>query len=130
MTTWMQLDAVPILVRNVYSMFFTHETYKVFNRLPTLPLPYRPLQAQDKHDFNWLLGYPLNIPNLLGGGSFLDFNTGNVDTSFFELRIPMETSIAVSDSSGRFQFYTNACRIINAQNQVMENGDSMPPSHK
>ena len=83
--------------------------------------------AQQKNDYIWLFGnYPNDKVNQ-SGGSKLDFNFDPPLVSFFELPEDFyfhEISM-VSDSLGELRFYTNGCKIINRNHQLMTNGDSI-----
>ncbi len=81
-----------------------------------------PLQAQDQHDYTWLLGYPPNLPSLFGGGDWLDFNEGNPIVTYFETPLDLWVPCITSDQNGALQFYSNGCQIMNHQHEPMENG--------
>lgn len=85
------------------------------------------IAAQDKHDYNWLLGYGPSNPVNFFGGSYLNFNEGNVAFSYFSLpgNVRLELPCSISDADGVLQFYTSGCTIRNAAHQVMENGDNV-----
>ena len=81
------------------------------------------LNAQ-KQDYNWLFGGDDNVGLIL-----LDFETEPPSVSLIE-NPPLEfdlTNAGISDSTGNLLFYTNGIVVVNAQHQVMENGDSLNP---
>ena len=81
------------------------------------------LTAQ-KHDYNWLFGGDDNVGLIL-----LDFETEAPSISLIG-NPPLEfdlTNASISDSTGNLLFYTNGIVVVNAQHQVMENGDSLNP---
>ncbi|MDX1912839.1 MAG: T9SS type A sorting domain-containing protein [Saprospiraceae bacterium] len=84
------------------------------------------LHAQSRHDFVWLLGTPGNSSmDPYYAGSYIDFSNGN---PFFEsliLPLDMWYPNIMSDESGRLSFYNNGCSIMNAEHQMIENGDEL-----
>lgn len=87
-----------------------------------------PVYAQNKNDYNWVLGYDPNIPEQHFGGSLLSFHDGMADTSFFNIHINFSGTIAcISDSSGNLVAYTNGCQVQNREHNLMENGDTINP---
>ncbi len=80
--------------------------------------------GQPKHDYNWLLGYG-PAPDPIIGGSWLNFHQNPVEVSFFDIQILYTAISMISDSSGSLQFYTNGCEVINAEHELMANGDSI-----
>ncbi len=87
------------------------------------------LNAQDKHDFTWILGYPPNNATLYVGGNRIDFSQGNPVVEFFSLYYDMDNPIIMSDENGILQWYTSGCDIINTQHQIMENGENLSPGN-
>lgn len=87
------------------------------------------LHAQDKHDFIWLLGSaPSNAP-FFTGGNRIDFSEGNPSVQFQDLYSDMDNPIIMSDENGILQWYTSGCDVINAEHQVMENGENLSPGN-
>ncbi len=81
------------------------------------------LTAQ-KHDNNWLFGTDDNVGLIL-----VNFDQEPPSVSLIE-NPPLEfdlTNASISDSTGNLLFYTNGIVVVNAQHQVMENGDSLNP---
>jgi hypothetical protein len=96
-------------------------TIIVFFAIPSL------LFAQ-KHDYIWQMGYGVELPQNPNSfvGFYLDFN--NNKTIIRKNRRPIhirENSATISDINGNLQFYTDGCKIINKNNQIMDNGDSL-----
>lgn len=87
------------------------------------------LKAQGKHDYVWLMGYGSNNPASNFGGTWIDFNSGEAEISFFDLpyHFGFDVPCSISDENGNLQFYTNGCRIMNYQHQLIENGDDLSP---
>jgi PKD domain/Secretion system C-terminal sorting domain len=81
--------------------------------------------AQNKNDFNWILGYSSANPELFFGGDWINFNEGNPAIQFFDVPEEMWVPCSMSDEDGVLQFYTNGCSIFNANHQTMENGDDI-----
>ena len=86
-----------------------------------------PVAAQDKYDYNWLLGYGPSNPANFFGGSHISFSEGNPSITYFPLagNVQLEVPCSISDKDGHLQFYTSGCTIRNAGHQVMENGDNI-----
>ena len=88
-----------------------------------LLLPSIKIDAQNKRDYQWIIG-----GNSGGGGILLDFNYSPVAISYQQTGIKMEGSnTSISDEQGNLLFSSNGCKIINAQGEIMENGDSINP---
>lgn len=84
------------------------------------------LVAQNQHDAIWLFGSPRLLPtDTQFGGSMLDFRSGVPEASYFELDIFLDPTAIISDENGELVFYTNGCKIMNAQHEIMENGDTI-----
>lgn len=87
------------------------------------------IQAQDKHDFVWLLGSaPSNAP-FFTGGNRLDFSEGNPSIAFQDLYSDMDNPIIMSDENGILQWYTSGCDVITSEHTVMENGENLSPGN-
>jgi hypothetical protein len=84
------------------------------------------LSAQDKHDYNWYLGYHLDngtsdsINNF--GGTHVQFLDDSVQVRFFNTVARMTVGATISDKHGTLIFYTNGCRIWNRNNEYMAGG--------
>ena len=78
--------------------------------------------AQNKYDYTWDTGYSYNKP----WGFQLNFNNGKVKIDTFRRTYEfLETVASISDSTGKFQFSTNGCKVFNKNYMTMENGDSL-----
>jgi hypothetical protein len=82
--------------------------------------------AAQKHDYNWLLGYDSNAGSEGAETMLLNFNNDPVSIT------PMVTSAAfyvssamISDQEGELLLYTDGCKVVNSQDQTVENGDSI-----
>lgn len=80
--------------------------------------------AQAKHDYTWLLGYGPNSPSSGQGGTLIDFNSDVPSLDYFPLPVQFDflTSCTLSDANGNLLFFTNGCKVINSQNEMIENG--------
>jgi len=85
------------------------------------------LNAQDKYDFTWILGYAPSNPNLYFGGNNINFKEGNPAIKYFPINFDMDNPVCMSDTVGNLQFYSSGCNVINSQNVIMENGDDLSP---
>ena len=79
-----------------------------------------------KEDYVWLLGYGNNPDSEITGDSRIDFNTEPPTISL----VPQPIDFYFSDASicngeGDLLIYTNGATVGNANNEVMENGDSL-----
>jgi hypothetical protein len=87
--------------------------------------------GQANYDYVWLFGrYEEDTTSMYQfGGSRVDFNFGPPELSYFDLPVNFDFSeiSMVSDSMGILQFYTDGCSLINQENILIENGDSINP---
>ncbi len=87
--------------------------------------------SQGKYDNVWLFGrYDVNqSPQSQNGGSRVDFNFDPPEVSYFDMPVNFDFNeiSMVCDSVGHLQFYTDGCSLINYQNTLVENGDSISP---
>lgn len=81
--------------------------------------------SQGKHDFTWILGIDPNIPELYSGGTRIDFKSGRLESSYFNIIGKMDSYSMISDDVGNLQFYTNGCQILSHNHEQMENGDEI-----
>ncbi|MCF8245410.1 MAG: T9SS type A sorting domain-containing protein [Saprospiraceae bacterium] len=89
------------------------------------------IYSQDKFDYVWLFGrYEEDTTSIYQfGGSRIDFNFNPPEISYFDIPVDFdfnETSM-VCDSTGNLQLYTDGCSIVNYDNLLVENGDSINP---
>ncbi|MEO0723603.1 MAG: hypothetical protein AAFZ63_03605, partial [Bacteroidota bacterium] len=82
--------------------------------------------AQNQHDAIWLFGSPRLLPtDLQFGGSMLDFSNEAPEATYFDLNIYLDPTAIICNGNGELVFYTNGCKIINSQHEIMENGDTI-----
>lgn len=82
--------------------------------------------AQNQYDAIWLLGSPRLLPtDLQFGGSMLDFSSGEPEATFFNIGINLDPTALICNENGELIFYTNGCKVMNAQHEIMENGDTI-----
>jgi PKD repeat protein len=86
---------------------------------------FSPLLAQNKNDYNWVLGVPNNSTDPYYGGTLINFSSSNLESEYLDLLIDMWYPNIMSDESGELSFYNNGCKIMNAQHQLIENGDGI-----
>jgi hypothetical protein len=88
------------------------------------------LQAQ-KHDYIWKQVYPIYPQynsNMILPYATVDFNYRPPLVTVDSARIPPTLAcelVSMSDSLGSYVFYTNGNSLINIDNQIMQNGDSL-----
>lgn len=84
--------------------------------------------AAQKYDYIWLTGYNNDLSQDGIEGVKLDFNAEQLEVTSIDLGASLDISGAViSDTTGNLLFYTDGCRIINKDHQVIENGDGINP---
>lgn len=88
------------------------------------------LSGQSKHDYQWIMGYDYSqLPDQIIS---MDFNycpvyISHINTvSLFEMA---GSNTSMSDNEGKLLFYSNGCYVVNAEGQVMENGDTINPGY-
>jgi hypothetical protein len=83
--------------------------------------------AQIKYDYNWVTGYGTFDINF--GGTKINFNSGTPVLDHFALpyHFGFNMPCSISDMDGNLQFYSNGCKIVNFNNEVIENGDDLSP---
>lgn len=90
------------------------------------------MYGQSKYDYTWILGF--NYTNTSGGGGYADAAEGMIID--FNVSPPSVTShptpyemlsinVISHPQTGMLQYYTNGCRIINADHEIMMGGDSL-----
>ena len=86
-----------------------------------------------KHDNIWLPGsgkiaeYPFTGVYYPWGGVTMDFKNFPPSTNRRDLALIMYAQAIVSDKNGNLVAYTNGCHLINKNNEIMENGDTLNP---
>lgn len=88
------------------------------------------LDAQDKRDYQWVIGYDTSLLDPGGDAILLDFRETPRHISHIKTvhKFLMEGSnTSMSDKDGNLLFYSNGCYIVNAKHEIMLNGDSINP---
>jgi len=104
--------------------------HKILSILAILQLLSTTAYTQGKNDYQWVTGYG-TYPVIYGGGTRIDFNSGEPALTHFALpyQFGFDMPCSISDDEGNLQFYSNGCRIINADNELIENGDDLSPGY-
>ena len=79
-----------------------------------------------KHDNVWLLGY--NSSGFFEGAEGIIRNFSDDEPLFEYFSMPYDLNVSsssISDKSGNLLFYTNGCKVINSNNELMLNGDDI-----
>ncbi|MEP7197337.1 MAG: T9SS type A sorting domain-containing protein [Saprospiraceae bacterium] len=90
------------------------------------------LIGQD-YDKIWLLGYGEYYPNEIPkqGLSFMNFDNNKIKIQFQDTSNERNglffNYVNISDSSGKFDFYTNGACVFNRNFEIMKNGDTLNP---
>ena len=85
------------------------------------------LPAQ-KHDYNWIFGFFTfpDEPNI--NGNILNFSGDTVSIEVYKKDIDMSRYNATySDAAGNLKFWSNGCEFYGADNEILENGDTLNP---
>lgn len=81
-----------------------------------------------KHDNIWLFGYNIYFPFNPPSGTIFDFSTGEPELKYIHFPFNLGLSSAsISDENGHLLFYTNGCTIMNADYEIMQNGEGLNP---
>ncbi len=87
-----------------------------------------------KHDYIWLPGmgkiaeYPFSGVYYPWGGVTMDFNNRFPPTvERRNLALDMNLQAIISNKKGKLVAYTNGCHIVNKNDQIMDNGDTINP---
>jgi len=85
--------------------------------------------AQGKHDYQWVTRY--GNYDVHFGGTRIDFNTHTPELTHFSLpyHFGFDMPCSISAEAGNLQFYSNGCKIVNFNNEVIENGDDLSPGY-
>jgi len=82
--------------------------------------------SQLKHDYVWTIGYSYISSGGSFGGIIMDFKVS--PPSFTPQNYVVdEPHATISDKNGQLLAYTDGCRVINRNHQVMLNGDTLNP---
>lgn len=81
-----------------------------------------------KHDYVWVSGDGNTTATTTHGGITIDFNQNPVNAyyNFRELNMFI-CNASICDSAGHLQAYTNGCHIAGADDEILENGDTINP---
>jgi hypothetical protein len=84
-----------------------------------------------KHDYIWTSGYDSYSNDLRFGGMNISFVSEAVKTDRIERPMNIQTgfNVAMSDTNGHLQFYSNGCYIANLENDTIENGTGINPGY-
>jgi hypothetical protein len=105
-----------VLTQNEDSTMFYMRFFLLFFFISTL-------NAQNKRDYQWIIGGSSG-----GNGILIDFNDGSPNISPKKTGLWMDgANTSMCDEEGRLLFYSDGCRIMNARNKIMKNGDSINP---
>jgi len=88
------------------------------------------LPAQNMRDYQWVIGYDTSLLDTEGVALLLDFRETPRNISIIKTvhDFGMEgANTSMSDEEGNLLFYCNGCKVINAQGNLMPNGDSLNP---
>lgn len=90
-------------------------------------LLFQSLTAQ-KHDYVWVTGDDNQLIDTTYGGSTIDFNFNPVKAyyNYRELNMFVCNS-SICDTAGNLMFYTNGCDIAGADDEIIENGETINP---
>jgi hypothetical protein len=84
--------------------------------------------GQEKRDYQWIIGYDYSgLPDQIISMNFLEnpvFISQIATASGFWME---GSNTSMSNAEGNLLFYSNGCKIVNAQGEVMLNGDSINP---
>jgi hypothetical protein len=80
-------------------------------------------QQNRKADYMWLMGYHYQLD---WRDWIFDFNKNPMQHSLkYKLLVGDLMTANISDKNGNLAFYTNGCKIANAQNQIIQGGDTI-----
>jgi hypothetical protein len=84
--------------------------------------------GQYKHDYIWMVGDPAAEPDPLAGVTVFNFNNDTLKLKEQNEGISMYfTNTSYSNQDGELLFYTNGCKVFNANHELMENGSGLNP---
>ena len=82
-----------------------------------------------KYDYNWLVGQNVGTPPAPFNNTHLIFSDDSVKLTHDKTlcNFSLSLSISFSDSLGNFIFYSDGCKIVGIDNQILSNGDGLNP---
>ncbi len=88
------------------------------------------LTGQELQDANWLFNHPAYKDStssaIIIASQIIDFSKNRFDLRVEEAKYSISTTVAsISNNKGELLFYTNGCQVLQADHQLMENGDSL-----
>lgn len=88
------------------------------------------LTGQELQDANWLFNLPAykdsTSSEIIIASQIIDFSKNRFDLRVEEAKYTISTTVAsISNNKGELLFYTNGCQVLQADHQLMENGDSL-----
>ena len=84
------------------------------------------LYSQTNYDKNWVIGYSVLKKGNTVNGAMMVFNKDSLSIIPIEKTIELgQSTVALSDKSGKLQFYSNGCSINNNMHKTIEKGDSI-----
>lgn len=87
------------------------------------------LSAQNREDQIWVLGYNPNDSINGYGGTKIDFSSDEPTISYFPIAVDADNTAQICDPNGKFQFFTNGCKIINNAGQTIPNSEELNPGY-
>ena len=90
------------------------------------------LIAQEKFDYQWVVGYPQNDTTLSNYGAYLmDFND-NILKLIKETKATLRTFVStasICDKNGKLAMYSNGCQIHNGDFELIEGCENINPGN-
>jgi hypothetical protein len=102
---------------------------KIYSLIACTILIFNSISAQLKHDYVWTMGYGNIAPSPSGspyGGIIMDFKMSPISFTLQDY-ICDRPRAAISDPNGLLVAYTEGCRVINRNHEIMYNGDTLSP---
>ena len=83
------------------------------------------LQAQDRRDYQWIMGVDQQVGPEFKSYMF-DFNNRPITPELRDKGLGFDqNNVSISDREGRLLFYSNGCAIANRDHEIMENGEGI-----
>ena len=82
--------------------------------------------AQNKGDYNWVMGYYSSSIDTVYGNMIFNFNNDNLKIIKKNLQTDFTfSSTSISNEVHQLQFFTGGCRIRDKEGNIMKNGDTL-----